>query len=96
MNQRLKNAFKHRFRPLKDFMVPEADHSKATPCQTQRTFEILEQTLGMLTAIQLDHQSRAQTDEVHYVRADRYLPAKSIAAQAPMSKVEPKAPFGIG
>ena len=29
LNQRLKNAFQHRFSPLKDFIVPEPDHAKS-------------------------------------------------------------------
>jgi hypothetical protein len=96
LNQRFENAFEHRFRPLKHFVIPESDDAKPTACQKLRAFEIIEQTFRMLSAIELDDESRSHAYEVRDVSANRYLPPKSIATQAPMPQVIPKATFRVG
>ena len=80
MNQRLKNALKHRFRLLQHFVVPEPDYTKAKSREMMGALELIEQVLIVMTSIYFNDQSCAQTYEVRDVRPERNLPPESIAA----------------
>ena len=75
--------------------VPEAQDAETLlgkPCIAQ----LVTRTLGMLTAIGLDHQAKLNTAEIDDVRSDRHLPAKAVALDQPVAKRLPKPVLGIG
>ena len=96
LNQRFKNAFKDRLGTKQHFVIPKANHAKAAACQTSSAFEIFEQMVGVLPAVDLYDQPRPQADEVHNVTTDRHLPSESIAAHPAIAQVIPEATLGFG
>ena len=96
MNQRLKNAFKHRFRSLQHFVVPEPDHAKPEPREILRAFKFIQQMLVVLASIYFHDQTRPVAHEIRDVRPERNLPAESIATQVTIANEMPQQSFGIG
>jgi hypothetical protein len=81
VNQRLNNALKHCFGLLKHLMIPEANHLESAARKVSRPFQIVEKIVRVLAAVYFDDQTRAQTDEVDDVFADRLLSAKAIVTE---------------
>jgi hypothetical protein len=96
LNQPFKNAFQHRFRTLKHFVVPESNHAKSQTSKSARTLEVFKQSIRVLPAIELDDQSRPDAHEIPDKSADQHLSAEPIAAQPAMPQVIPKTSFGVG
>jgi hypothetical protein len=95
LQQRLKDAFQHRTRLLQDLMIPESHHSKSSARQIECALVIFQSTIGVLTSVELDHETRAQTDEIHDVAAEWHLPPESIATKAAIAQEAPKTSFRI-
>jgi hypothetical protein len=95
LNQRLKNAFENSLGPLKDFVIPKSDDVKSTSRQKLRSLEIIDETLKMLPAIELDDKPCSHAHEVGDVSAERDLPSELITAHLMIAQVIPETPFGI-
>lgn len=96
LNQRFEDAFKHRLCPLQRLIIPEPNHAKPRTREVQRSLQILDHRVHVLSAIELNDQTRANADEVDDISTDRHLPSKSVTAQTAMPQVIPQTPFGIG
>ena len=95
-HQRRKNAFKHRLGLSQHIVIPEPDHTKPEARKIPRSLQIKTQIVGMLSAIYLDDQSRADAHEVDNVAANRLLPSESILAEMPIAQMAPEMSFCIG
>jgi hypothetical protein len=64
-------------------MVLYAQNAQTKFLQASRAFGIVREAsrIGVLTTIQLDHQVRLETNEIHDVSADRMLSPKLKAVQ---------------
>ena len=79
-------------------MVVEAKYAKAFTCKKRVTTGVALHMWGleMLTSIELDYEACGMADEIHDIRADRYLPTKARALHAMRAQSSPYQPFGIG
>jgi len=79
-------------------MVPETDDAKSLALKPSRTNIIAPLLLGLavLSAVELDNQSRMEAGEIDDVVADRRLSAESIAGELFATQSLPKQPLGVG
>jgi hypothetical protein len=59
--------------------VPEPEHLEATSPQICRTCLVVDDLLGVLSAIDLDDQGPLKANEIDDIRPNRPLPAKLVA-----------------
>ena len=95
LNQRPKNLFQNRFSLQKHFIVPKPHDAKPRARQIMRPLQILQHMLEMLTAVELDNESRSQADEIRDVPAELSLPTESITAESTVAQEIPETSFGV-
>jgi hypothetical protein len=75
-------------------VAPKPDHCPALPFQQSGSARV-HRIVGMLTAIDLDHQQIFGAGEIDNETADWMLPAELVPQQAAIAQRRPHAPFGI-
>ena len=75
-------------------MVPKPDHAKAFSLQELSSFRITG-CIRVLTAIDLNHQTGAATNEVYNVAANWFLAAKTLAVQLAGPNARPQQLFRL-
>jgi len=95
LNQRPKNPFQNCFSLQQHFVVPKPHDAKPRARQIMRPLQILQRMLEMLTAVELDDESRSQTHEIRYVSAELGLPTESITAELAVAQEIPETAFGV-
>ncbi len=76
-------------------MAPVPNDAVATLHQAFRTGSVGSDLLGVLRAVYLHDKPHVQTNEVHYVRADRVLSAETEPVDLPASECSPQGSFGV-
>jgi hypothetical protein len=92
----LENLRYHVIRAQQHVVVPESQHAIALTLQGFATPLVVRQCIEVLSAIQLDHQPRRHTDEVHDIAGQRILATELVAVQLLPAQKIPEAAFGIG
>jgi hypothetical protein len=77
--QRREDSFQNIVRPLQDIAVPEPQHPETRARQMTRAFEIGEQVVRVLAAVEFNDDPRAQTNEIHDVAPQWHLAPEAIA-----------------
>jgi hypothetical protein len=80
---------------LKNVIIPEAQDSEARFTQCRGSSVVLFNSLGMLSAVNLDCEHRFQTDKVENVITEGVLPAKLESLHLPASQTAPQAQLGV-
>jgi len=92
--QRQQKAFKHLRRPVKDIVVPEAQHTKARILKGSIA-NAISRRIQMLAAVEFDNQPTLHTDEIKNVIAERVLATKLAALQTLCAQMHPQSLFGV-
>ena len=90
------DSFEHACDVVEHFAVPEANHSVAMLLDQLCSPGILRGAVEVLSAVQLDDQSRLRAGEVRDEVADRELSAETEIGKSSRSKTRPEFLFGIG
>jgi hypothetical protein len=76
-------------------VIPESQHPISEPAQKSSSLLIVSFLIGMLSAIDFDHQLGVQAKEVDDVRLDGLLPPKLRPGESAIAQVVPKDILGI-
>jgi len=85
----------HRRGLRQDLVIPESKHPITFPFEQVRTLLVSVLLLRMLAAIDLDHELRTQTREVHDVRADGLLPPELPTLDLASAQLLPQPLLGV-
>jgi hypothetical protein len=93
--KRRDDRFNHRFRFLKNLIIPEAENAKTGRLKRQCSSLIVRQGYRVLPTIQFDDELCFERDEIQYVVVKRVLSAK-FDTELLSAKMPPEQTFGIG
>jgi hypothetical protein len=79
---------------VEDVIIPESENAITLSIEIGSSREV-SRTVGVLTAVDFDHDSIGVTGKVREVRSDRCLPANVRRAKLQFSQLLPKLSFGI-
>ncbi len=88
--------FNHCVELLQDLGIPKAKYPVPLALKESRPPPIFLEHLGMLLAIEFDHQPTLHTAEIGHERWDRVLPANLGASALPAAEAVPQSTFGVG
>jgi hypothetical protein len=89
------NSVDHTVGVGEDVAVPETDYMPAVTFELRASVRICS-IVGVLTAIQFDHQPVFCAREVDDIVSDRMLAAKFVPHHAAIAESRPHTPLGIG
>lgn len=92
----LENCFENTLKIAQDVVIPKADDVIPALFQGSRTLFVRVNALGILTAVDLDHQFPFQRDEIDNESGKRNLPLEFDAIELTCAKSRPKKTFGFG
>jgi len=96
LRQRIVDTVEHGVRLRQHIVVPETRDAPTVAFEEASTYVIVSGVLDMLTSVELDHETSAQTCEIYEERPNRMLPAELEPGDAAISQVSPQQSFGIG
>ncbi len=82
------------FQVLQHIVVPEPQHAEVVRRQPAIAYGVSFR-LGMLSAIDLNNQSRSEAKKISYVRSNRNLSAKFEIGKSAVAQGKPQLAFGI-
>jgi hypothetical protein len=89
LNQRRKYFFQHIIRPLQHFVIPEPNHTEPEARQILRPLDVVQQIIRVLTSVDFNHESRADTHEIDDISTDRLMSSKSVISKMSVAQVPP-------
>jgi hypothetical protein len=92
----LEDDLQHAIRVLQDVIVPESENNQTLFTEKAGPDFVTRELIGMLTAVELNHQSSLPAEEVADVRAYWHLAAELEPAQLSRAQTAPQPALSIG